>query len=367
MSKVKITGNASGTGVLTIEAPNTNTDRTISLPDSTDTLVGQSTTNALAAADTALAAADTALTTRVNAVGGRKNLIINGGFDVWQRGTTGNADNTFVYASADRWEMVRSSINKATDSSGKTYANVVCGNWADNNYISQHIEGTNEMSGKTLTFSFTISSSTLSDGRVYIRHLNGSTWTTAVWSNIFTYSSTDTIKTYTFTLPSTKIDQIQVYIYGHASTSNENGKSFNIKNVQLEVGSVATDFEHRSYGEELALCQRYYHKVGGSLSYSALLTGASSMGSTELVGFVYHPVTMRVNPSFSLDNITNMEFRKDNDTSFTLQAFTPPNTWSTTKTAMIWFGSQSTVGTGYSGFIRVKNGETASISFDAEL
>ena len=39
MSKVKIQGNASGTGVLTIEAPNTNTDRTISLPDSTGTLV----------------------------------------------------------------------------------------------------------------------------------------------------------------------------------------------------------------------------------------------------------------------------------------------------------------------------------------
>lgn len=39
MSKVKITGNASGTGVLTIEAPNTNTDRTISLPDSTGELI----------------------------------------------------------------------------------------------------------------------------------------------------------------------------------------------------------------------------------------------------------------------------------------------------------------------------------------
>jgi len=39
MSKVKITGNASGTGVLTIEAPNTNTDRTITLPDSTGTVL----------------------------------------------------------------------------------------------------------------------------------------------------------------------------------------------------------------------------------------------------------------------------------------------------------------------------------------
>ena len=39
MSKVKITGNASGTGVLTVEAPNTNTDRTVTLPDATGTLL----------------------------------------------------------------------------------------------------------------------------------------------------------------------------------------------------------------------------------------------------------------------------------------------------------------------------------------
>jgi len=38
MSKVKIQGNASGTGVITLEAPNTNTDRTITLPDATTTL-----------------------------------------------------------------------------------------------------------------------------------------------------------------------------------------------------------------------------------------------------------------------------------------------------------------------------------------
>ena len=39
MSKLKVSGNASGTGVITLEAPNTNTDRTITLPDSSDTLV----------------------------------------------------------------------------------------------------------------------------------------------------------------------------------------------------------------------------------------------------------------------------------------------------------------------------------------
>ena len=39
MAKVKIQGNASGTGILTVTAPNTSTDRTITLPDSTGTLL----------------------------------------------------------------------------------------------------------------------------------------------------------------------------------------------------------------------------------------------------------------------------------------------------------------------------------------
>jgi hypothetical protein len=68
MSKVKIQGNASGTGVVTLTAPNTNTDRTITLPDSSDTLVstapstsgniltsdGTNWTSAAAGADTSL-------------------------------------------------------------------------------------------------------------------------------------------------------------------------------------------------------------------------------------------------------------------------------------------------------------------------
>ena len=41
-----------------------------------------------------------------------------------------------------------------------------------------------------------------------------------------------------------------------------NDATFEVTGVQLEVGSVATDFEHRSFGQELALCQRYFHKSG---------------------------------------------------------------------------------------------------------
>ena len=44
--------------------------------------------------------------------------------------------------------------------------------------------------------------------------------------------------------------------------TNTVGNEFYITGVQLEVGKNATEFEHRSYGEELALCQRYYQRVG---------------------------------------------------------------------------------------------------------
>jgi hypothetical protein len=39
------------------------------------------------------------------------------------------------------------------------------------------------------------------------------------------------------------------------------GATYQLTGIQLEIGSVATDFEHRSYGEELLLCQRYYYQT----------------------------------------------------------------------------------------------------------
>ena len=53
--------------------------------------------------------------------------------------------------------------------------------------------------------------------------------------------------------------------------------TFEITGIQLEVGSVATDFEHRSFGEELALCQRYYYRVG--------LSGGNYYGGDIAFGF----------------------------------------------------------------------------------
>jgi hypothetical protein len=73
------------------------------------------------------------------------------------------------------------------------------------------------------------------------------------------------------------------------STSN----IFYITGVQLEVGRVATPFEHRSYGEELSLCQRYFQVMEGAIF------GIGSGSST--VVYSYHmPTKMKNTPSASL-------------------------------------------------------------------
>ena len=80
--------------------------------------------------------------------------------------------------------------------------------------------------------------------------------------------------------------------------------NFFMTGVQLEVDStgsgVATDFEHRSYGDELARCKRYYNRITKATHGQTPFTGNNSNG-TGLCGFIY-PVPMRATPTPSYDN-----------------------------------------------------------------
>ena len=76
-----------------------------------------------------------------------------------------------------------------------------------------------------------------------------------------------------------------------------NGATVDITGVQVEVGSVATDFEHRSFAQELALCQRYFYMmVNASDGQKPVLT-ATCYTDGSLFGQRSFPVTMRANPS----------------------------------------------------------------------
>ena len=86
------------------------------------------------------------------------------------------------------------------------------------------------------------------------------------------------------------------FLYGHNvnffdSTAND----WAVTGVQLEVGETATPFEHRSYGDELARCQRYYVYAAGS---NWLFDLANS--DSYRIGMELWPVTMRATPSVTI-------------------------------------------------------------------
>ena len=91
-----------------------------------------------------------------------------------------------------------------------------------------------------------------------------------------------------------------------------NDSTLEFTGIQLEAGSYATDFEHRSYGDELLRCQRYYYAVKGDTNDQPGISG-SAWGSNYVVFTIRHPVEMRANPTFS--GTGNCRFQSQNDSA----------------------------------------------------
>ena len=255
-------------------------------------------------------------------IGENKNLIINGAMLVAQRGTS--ASVTGGYLTLDRFETATGGVDEAPTqaqvdvSSGTTpytsgfrkalkvtNGNQTGGAGTSDNIIAlrYHAEaqdiansGWNYTSTSSyITLSFWIKSSvaqsfqgvlTSDDGTKQIYpfatgSLSADTWTkitkTIPGNSNLTFNN-DNGKGLTleiigfsgsdFANDSATINAWQARTsgtqFGRASTSTwytTNDATLEITGVQLELGSVATDFEHRSYAQELALCQRYYQKL----------------------------------------------------------------------------------------------------------
>jgi hypothetical protein len=98
---------------------------------------------------------------------------------------------------------------------------------------------------------------------------------------------------------------------GSATWRATTGATFYITGVQLEAGTVATPFEHRSFGQELALCQRYFAKTyqqdtvpgaTGTTGVGAFFTPNPVTNSYPILGTWNFPSTMRATPTIVLYN-----------------------------------------------------------------
>ena len=150
---------------------------------------------------------------------------------------------------------------------------------------------------------------------------------------------------------------------------NTNGATFDITGLQLEVGEKATPFEHRSYGEELALCQRYFYKIGGT--ENKIIAPAFSPATSEVVIMVPHPVTMRIAPTdvdvvSTNNNNTDFFFRTINNTGVALTGNGRDNQYHTEYMLNIWFNGMTGMPQ-VPGLLRVQSGRTAHIHVSAEL
>jgi hypothetical protein len=232
---------------------------------------------------------------------GRKNLIINGDMRIAQRGTTSTVDNG--YGCIDRWYKYSNgdtnTWGQGTDAVHGTYAYWIA---KSNGYgnLRQRIEPffvpTN---GINYVASFWMR---ISSGIAPLRY--------EIWNNTDQTSISDDMqhdilttdwKKYTINFRLDSVDSMDNWHLMLGSNDAPAGVAFYLTKVQIEEGDTATEFEHRSIGEELALCQRYYeeNKNGGS-QYTA-----TGYHTSYIRSGMQFQVIKRAAPTVTITNASN--------------------------------------------------------------
>lgn len=150
---------------------------------------------------------------------------------------------------------------------------------------------------------------------------------------------------------------------GAVSVVGTNGATFYLTGVQVEVGSVATPFERRSYTTELALCQRYYIQWTGDSSatgFPMLGTGYCA-STTQAILMIPLPVSMRANATVSFSGTISI-------TDGGGGALTSVSITYKTSASSIWIlANASALTTGRGCVIYVQNASTNYFVVSAEL
>jgi hypothetical protein len=154
---------------------------------------------------------------------------------------------------------------------------------------------------------------------------------------------------------------------GAVSVVGTNAATWYITGVQLEVGSVATPFERRDYGRELAMCQRYYYTLGGDTAFQSFGIG-QAYTSTQANGIVISfPTNMRAIPTFSYSSLSHFYMQKANSGAEATTALTQPANEASSKTGNL----SATVGSGLSAgnatLLLAANTTSAKLNWSAEL
>ena len=138
-----------------------------------------------------------------------------------------------------------------------------------------------------------------------------------------------------------------------------------ITGVQLEVGDTATDFEHRTFGDELARCQRYYYRHAG-VGTNEICGVGISYDSDSIFMPVFFPVSMRAGPS--LDQTTGSSYFTlySGNTNHNFTGFDAIQETHKNGTNLYNNGEPTGMTTGYAGWVRLKDA-SANLAFDAEL
>jgi len=281
----------------------------------------------------------------VGQIGGRRNLIINGAMQVAQRGTSGAVASSTTFPSVDRWKAVcgsafnwQSTVSQSTTApDGFGYSLKVAVDTAgtptggNNAVFYYRIEGQDcqalaygTSSAKDATLSFWVRSnktgtycvSPVNNDKAYYTLYEYTINSADTWEYKTITISGDTARTINndngegldlrFSLavgPDDIVSATNTWTSGGAiyATSNQvnlmdsNTNEWYITGVQLEVGTVATPFEHLSYGEELALCQRYFERLGNNAEAYAVVTAFTT--STMYGDFRFSP--KRADPTMS--------------------------------------------------------------------
>ena len=265
-----------------------------------------------------------------------RNKIINGNFDIWQRGTSLGSGTGARYL-ADRWTNGSATTTYTPSRQAFTagqpdvpnepaffHRTVVVsgGTNGSNATLHQHIESVRTFAGKTVTLSFYAKTPTAPEnvaiefyqyfgttgGSPAVSIPAGSFNLTSSWQKFTVTVNIPSISSKT--IGSSDDDYLTVYFWfdagsdfgARSSSIGYQSGTFDIAEVQVEEGSVATPFEERPIGTELALCQRYYQTSGTTRTGNCLRFHGNVSSGGDYAANAWLKVQMRFVPDVVLTN-----------------------------------------------------------------